>query len=320
MTQARAFWTVAAGQGALRDEPLPAPMPDQIRVQALASGISRGTESLVFAGLVPPSQHAVMGAPLMGGSFPFPVKYGYAMVGMTQELGRVFVLHPHQDRFNAPRAMCVPLPDVVPTPRAVLGANMETALNILWDAAPLAGERMMVVGAGVVGLLVGAVLARIPAAEVTLVDINPARAALATQFGCRFALPGDAPADQELIIHASGNGAGLELALTRAAFEARIIEASWFGTARPALPLGEAFHQRRLRLISSQVGQLAPVMRGRRSHGARLAQALGLLTDPGYDALLEPSTPFEILPTAMPRLLTNGLCHVITYEPHPCSA
>jgi threonine dehydrogenase-like Zn-dependent dehydrogenase len=284
-------------------------------VRALASGVSRGTEALVFAGRVPAAQYGAMRAPMMGGTFPFAVKYGYSVVGEWRDKGRVFVLHPHQERFLAPRTMCVPVPDTIPTRRAVLAANMETALNLCWDAIPLAGERILVVGAGVIGLLAASLLARVPAADVTVVDINPARAALAERFGCAFALPQDAPADQELIVHTSASEAGLRLALNRAAFEGRIVEASWFGDSAPAVPLGEFFHARRLRLIATQVGAVAPAMRGRRGHAERLAMALALLDNPAYDALLEGPTRFDDLPEAMPRILApGGLCHVITYE------
>ncbi len=315
MSQARAFWTIAPGRGELRKEPLTEAGPGTIEVRALASGISRGTEALVFAGRVPPTQFGAMRAPLMAGTFPFPVKYGYSVVGKCGDGRRVFVLHPHQDRFLAPVAMCVPVPEAIPTRRATLAANMETALNLCWDAAPLAGERVLVIGAGVVGLLTASLLARVPATEVTLVDVNPSRAALATKFGCRFALPGAAPADQELIVHASASESGLRLALDRAAFEARIVEASWYGDAAPAVPLGEAFHARRLRLIATQVGAVAPAMRGRRTHAERLATALALLDNPAYDGLLEGPTRFDDLPQAMPRILApGGLCHVITYE------
>jgi threonine dehydrogenase-like Zn-dependent dehydrogenase len=313
MTTARAFWTVAPGMGELRDEMLPQPCADAMVVRTLASGISRGTEATVFAGRVPPSQYAAMRAPLMAGAFPFPVKYGYSAVGITDAGQRLFVLHPHQDVFVVPTAMCVAVPDEVPTARAVLAANMETALNVAWDAVPRPGERMLVIGAGVVGLLVAFLLARIPGASVTVVDILPQRASIAHAFGCRFATPAKAPADQELIVHASGSEAGLRLALDRAAFEARIIEASWFGDQSPALPLGEAFHVRRLRIISSQVGSVAGAMRGRRTHGERLALALSLLADARLDALLEPPTDFTDLPCAMPHLLACGLCHVVSY-------
>ncbi len=318
--EARAFWTVGPGRG----EILPAsssPGHDalgdagELLVRTLASGVSRGTEALVFAGRVPPSQYEAMRAPLMDGQFPFPVKYGYSAVGRRINDGsRVFVLHPHQDVFRAPAAMCIPVPDAIPTHRAVLAANMETALNVAWDAAPLAGERMLVVGAGVVGLLTASLLAHIPAAFVTVVDLDPARERLARQFGCAFALPRDAPREQDLVVHASASEAGLHLALDCAAFEARIIEASWYGDRAPAVPLGEAFHSRRLRLVASQVGAIAPAMRGRRSHAERLALALELLADERYDDLLDGPTRFEDMPEEMPRILTPGsLCHVITY-------
>ncbi len=312
---ARAFWTIAPGRGELRAEVLPDPGPDDVLVRALASGVSRGTEALIFAGRVPAGQFAAMRAPLMAGTFPFPVKYGYSVVGERDSGERVFVLHPHQDRFVAPRAMCVPVPEAISTHRAVLAANMETALNLLWDAAPLAGERVLVIGAGVVGLLAASLLARVPATQVTVVDVDPRRAALAERFGCRFALPEAAPAEQELIVHAAASEAGLRLALDRAGFEGRIIEASWYGDAAPTVPLGESFHARRLRLIATQVGAVAPPMRGRRSHAERLATALALLDDPAYDALLEGPTRFAALPDAMPGILAvGGLCHVITYE------
>jgi hypothetical protein len=314
MTDPRAFWTVAPGRGAILPVPLHSSRPDEVWVRTAATGVSRGTEALVFAGRVPPSQYQTMRAPLMEGEFPFPVKYGYSAVGRTDDGNRVFVLHPHQDRFVAPASMCIRIPDGVPTNRAVLAANMETALNILWDAGPLPGERIVVIGAGVVGLLAASLLARIPGARVTVVDIDRNRETVARMFGCDFALPEHAPREQELAVHVSGSEAGLRLALVCAGFEARIVEASWFGDAAPALPLGEAFHSRRLRLIASQVGAVAPALRGRRSHSERLAIALELLADTRYDALLEGPTRFEDMPGAMPQILApGGLCHVITY-------
>jgi len=325
MTVARALWAIAPGIAELRPETLPARAPDQVLARMLASGISRGTERLVLAGKVPENQWGVMRCPLQAGDFPFPVKYGYSAVahvaeGPAELQGkRVFCLHPHQDIFLAPAAMCSPIPDAVPDHRAVLGANMETALNILWDAEPLPGERALVIGAGVVGLLVAYLLARIPAMAVTIIDPDASRRAIAEKLGVAFAAPEAAPAEQELIIHASANPAGLRQALQCAAFEARIIEASWFGAQEVALPLGEAFHSRRLRLISSQVGAVAPAMRGRRSFGDRMAQALGLLADPALEALVGPATPFQDLPQALPALLNPApgqpapLCPLVTY-------
>lgn len=320
---ARAFWTIAPGRGELRAETPPPPAEGEALVRTLATGISRGTESLVFAGRVPASQHAAMRCPFQVGAFPFPVKYGYSAVGVVEAgpaalIGkRVFCLHPHQDRFVAPAAMLHPVPEGVPTRRAVLAANMETALNIAWDAAALPGERVLVIGAGVVGLLAAHLLARIPGVALTLVDRDPGKAAVAAALGLGFAAPEDAPAEAELIVHASGSPEGLARALASAAFEARIVEASWFGDRAVPLPLGEAFHSRRLRLISSQVGSIATPMRGRRSHGARLALALALLDEPRLDALLEGPTPFDDLPATMARLAgrAGALCHVVSYDP-----
>lgn len=310
---ARAFWTVAPGRGELREETLSG---EGLALRMRASGISRGTESLVFAGRVPESQHEAMRAPLMGGAFPFPVKYGYSAVGEAADGQRFFALAPHQDRIVVPPHLAVRVPDEVPTHRAVLGANMETAINIAWDARALPGERIAVIGAGVVGLLAASLLARLPGATVTVIDIDPARAPLATRFGCAFALPDAAPREQELIVHATGRAEGLRLALGLAAFEARIIEASWFGAAEIALPLGEAFHSRRLSLVSTQVGAVSPAMRGRRTHAERLGLALSLLADARYDALLDGPTRFEDLPARMPAILASPgpLCHVVTYD------
>ncbi|MBE9604989.1 zinc-binding alcohol dehydrogenase [Acetobacteraceae bacterium H6797] len=318
MTQARAFWTVGSGQGEIRPEALPPRGEDQCLIRALASGVSRGTERLVFAGRVPENQHATMRCPLQAGDFPYPVKYGYAAVGLVEEgkhAGkRVFCLHPHQDRFLAPEGMCVPVPDALPDARAVLGANMETAVNILWDARPALGEKVLVIGAGVVGLLAASLAAKVPGMTVTVCDIDPSRRAIAEAMGASFALPEEAPGQQELIIHASASPEGLRLALSRAAFEGRILEASWFGDKQVALPLGESFHSKRLQLLSTQVGAVSPAMRGRRAYADRLALALSLLEDARYDALLSPETPFEKLPEAMPALLAgNALCPVIRY-------
>ncbi len=313
---ARALWHIAPGKAELRS--CAEPSGERI-VTAICSGISRGTERLVHHGRVPASQHEAMRGPMQEGDFPFPVKYGYAVVGRDQHGARVFCLHPHQERFGIPAALCAPIPDGVPDRRAVLAANMETALNILWDAAPLPGERALVIGAGVVGLLTAFLLSRIPGMAVTVTDTDPARRAIAESLGAGFAMPGDAPAGQELIVHATASEAGLRLALERAAFEARIIEASWFGDREPALPLGAAFHQRRLRLLSTQVGSVAPGMRGRRSHGQRMALALSLLEDARLDALLGPTILFDELPARIGAVLDpppgapQPLCPVVTY-------
>lgn len=320
--RSNAFWVVEPRRGEIRSAPLGLPAAGELQVRMLASGISRGTEALVFRGQVPASQHQAMRCPFQDGDFPGPVKYGYSAVGRV-ELGpddwpgrRIFCLHPHQDRFNLPIAAALALPDAVPIRRAVLAANLETALNGLWDAGAAAGDRIAIIGAGVVGGLVATLAARLPGTEVTLVDQDPRRAALADALGCRFATPERAPGDQDLVIHASGAPEGLALALGLAGFEATVLDMSWYGDRPVSLPLGEAFHARRLTLRSSQVGAVAPAQRARWSHRRRLTLALDLLADPVYDRFLDGETAFADLPRAMARLADDPagvLCRLVLY-------
>jgi threonine dehydrogenase-like Zn-dependent dehydrogenase len=317
---AQALWYVGPGRAEIRPEPVPAAGPDQVRVRALYGAISRGTERLVFAGRVPESEHDRMRAPFMDGAFPFPVKYGYATVGRVEEgdlAGRcVFALYPHQTVFTLPAEAVVPIPEEVPPQRAVLAANTETALNALWDAAPGPRDRIAVVGAGVVGALAARLAAKIPGTEVTLVDIDPTRRALAGKLGIGFAPPEAAPENCDLVIHASASAAGLATALRLAGTEATVLELSWYGAGDVPVPLGAAFHSRRLRLISSQVGMVAASHRARWSHPRRRAAALALLDDPALDALLAPAVSFHDLPARLPAILEPAggvLCQLIRY-------
>jgi threonine dehydrogenase-like Zn-dependent dehydrogenase len=323
VTEARAFWVAAPGRGEIRAARLRPAGDGEVLIRAVASGISRGTEALVFRGAVPPSQHQAMRCPFQEGEFPGPVKYGYASVGIVEAGSaalrgrRVFCLHPHQDRYVVPEEGVLPVPDAVPDGRAVLAANMETAVNALWDAGPLVGDRIAVIGAGTVGALVAALAARIPGAHVEIVDVDPGRAPLAAALGCAFRRPDEATGDVDLVFHASGAEAGLAAALRLAGFEATIIEMSWYGDRAVAAPLGEAFHSRRLTLRSSQVGHVAPARRGGRSRRQRLALALDLLRDPVFDRLLTGESAFEALPATLARLAENPagtLCHVIRYS------
>jgi threonine dehydrogenase-like Zn-dependent dehydrogenase len=293
-----------------------------VLVRALHSGISRGTELLVFRGEVPESEYERMRAPFQEGSFPAPLKYGYASVGVVEQgpptlLGRaVFCLYPHQTRYVVPVEALHPLPEGLPPERAVLAANMETAVNALWDAAPRVGDRIAVVGAGVVGLLVAWLAGRMPGCEVEVIDTNAGRRAVAERLGIVFAIPQRARPDADRVIHASGNAEGLATALRLAAFEATVLEMSWYGRRSVTLPLGEAFHSRRLTLKSSQVGQVAPSQRARWSPGRRMALALSLLCDPALDALLTDAAPFDELPAVLERLAAGApqtLCHRIDY-------
>lgn len=313
---ARAYWVAAPGRGEIRAAPLRAASDNEITVHAIASGISRGTESLVFRGAVPESQREVMRCPFQEGSFPAPVKYGYAMVGRTGTGERVFSLHPHQDRFVIPRDAAVPVPDALPDRRAVLAANMETAVNALWDAPPRLGDRVAVVGGGVVGCLIAALAARHPAAQVELVDLNQNRKPIADALGAGFAHPTAAMLDADVVFHTSGTGGGLATALRLAAFEATVLDLSWYGDAQVSVPLGENFHSRRLVLRSSQVGSVARARRATHSRRDRLRLALGLLCDPVFDCLITGESPFGDLPRTMARLAEDPgdtLCHVVTY-------
>ena len=316
----RAFWVIAPGQGEIRGAEPRAPGDDEVLVEAAASGISRGTETLVFRGGVPESQYGAMRAPFQEGDFPAPVKYGYCLAGRIAGGGgdgrRVFCLHPHQDRFVLPAEACIPIPEDVPDRRAVLAANMETAVNALWDAGPRLGDRIAVVGAGAVGCLAAALAARHPATQVELVDVNPARADIARALGATFALPDAATPEADLVIHASGSPDGLATALRLAGFEATVLELSWYGDRQVPAPLGEDFHAKRLRLQSSQVGAVAAPRRARRSHRERRMLAMDLLRDPVFDCLITGESRFEDLPETMARLAAEPggtLCHVVTY-------
>jgi NADPH:quinone reductase-like Zn-dependent oxidoreductase len=319
---ASALWYRDPGAVEIRREAIVPPGTGEIRVKTLYSAISRGTESLVFGGRIPAGEFERMRAPFQAGDFPFPVKYGYAAVGRIESGGddlrgkTVFALYPHQTAFNIPAAAAVALPEDVPPLRAVLAANMETALNGVWDAAPGPADRIAVVGAGVVGSLVAYLCGQIPGTEVTLVDINASRAELAAKLGVGFAAPGNASADCDLVVHASGSPDGLRTALELAGDEATVLEMSWYGDATVTAMLGGPFHSRRLRLVSSQVGRIAPSHRPRWTHGRRLAAAVALLGDPRLDALLAPPVAFADLPERLPGILEAGsgiLCQPIIY-------
>jgi NADPH:quinone reductase-like Zn-dependent oxidoreductase len=322
--EAQSFWIDAPRSGSIHRAPLPPAGAADVRVRTEYSGISRGTEGLVFEGRVPVSEQRRMRAPFQEGDFSFPVKYGYACVGKVEHgpaalLGRdVFCLHPHQDQFVVPADRVVPLPPLVPAARAVLAANMETAINALWDAAPAVGDRICVIGAGVVGALCAWLASSIAGTRVTLVDIDDARAVLAAGLGVEFALPSAAPAEQDVVIHASGSPGGLRQALALGGTESVVLELSWHGSDEVALPLGEAFHARRLVLRSSQVGMLPAGKLARWTHRRRMELALSLLADERLDVLISGETDFAELPARYAGIIDPGsgaLCHRVRYVP-----
>lgn len=320
---ARAFWLREPGCGEIRPVRLPEPGRDDVVVRTVRSGISRGTETLVFRGGVPPTERARMRAPFQEGDFPGPVKYGYLNVGAVAEgpaelRGRtVFCHYPHQTAYVVPAGAVSVVPDGVPPARAVLAGTVETAVNALWDAAPLVGDRIAVVGAGMVGCCVARLLHLFPATQTTLVDVDPGRADVATALGVAFALPDNAEGGCDLVVHTSATSAGLQRSLDLLAPEATVIDLSWYGDADVRLSLGGAFHSGRLRIHSSQVGTVSPARAARRMPADRLAIALDLLRDPAFDVLLTGESHFDELPNVMTELATGrlpALCHTITYD------
>lgn len=316
---ARAFWICSPGHGEIRDVDLPDPGPDEVLVRTLHTGVSRGTETLVFRGGVPVSQHDLMRAPFQEGNFPGPVKYGYLNVGVVEQgpagfIGRtVFCLYPHQTRYVVPVAAVTPVPDTVPAGRAVLAGTVETAVNAVWDAAPLIGDRIAVVGAGMVGSCVAGVLAGLPGARVELVDVDPGRAAVAEAFGVGFATPEAAAGGCDLVVHASASEAGLARSLELLAPGGQVVELSWYGDRPVRVPLGEYFHSRRLVVRGSQVGTVG---RPGRTFADRLALAMRLLANPAFDVLVTGESDFAELPDVLTRLSggePSALCVRINY-------
>jgi threonine dehydrogenase-like Zn-dependent dehydrogenase len=317
-----AFWIAAPGRGELRHEAVPAPGPEEASVRTLFSGVSRGTESIVFGGHVPPGEYERMRAPFQAGQFPGPVKYGYSNVGQVVQgppvlTGKtVFCLYPHQQQYVVPCDALYVLPATVPAARAILAANLETALNGIWDSGAAPGDRVTVIGAGSVGCLTAWLAARMPGCEVELVDYNPQRAAIAKDLGVRFAHPDGAATEADVVLHASGSAEGLSLALRIAAFEATVVELSWYGDRPVTLALGEAFHARRLTLKSSQVGTIGAARRARWSLRRRMELALALLAEPALDALINSEGRFENLPQTLERLARapgDVIMHRVSY-------
>jgi hypothetical protein len=319
----RAFWVRSPGVGEIRSGVLPERAADQVLVRTLYSGVSRGTETLVFRGEVPPSQYAQMRAPFQEGEFPGPVKYGYLNVGVVEDgpvelLNRaVFCLYPHQTRYVVAKDAVVCVPDGVPPRRAVLAGTVETAVNALWDTPPLVGDRVTVIGAGMVGCCVAALLAQYPGVQTELVDVDPTKASVAKAINATFASPAEAAKGRDLVFHASATAEGLQLALELLAPEGTVTELSWYGDRQVSLGLGGGFHSGRLSIRSSQVGAIAPARRRNRSYPDRLALALDLLADPVFDALLTGESSFDQLPEVLEGLAAGtlpALCHVIRYS------
>ncbi|GAB3613757.1 zinc-binding alcohol dehydrogenase [Humibacter ginsengisoli] len=318
-----ALWTTGVGTAELRSEPLTTAIEGEATVRTLWTGVSRGTETLVARGRVPVREWQRMRAPFQAGDFPFPVKYGYLAVGVVDAgpdglKGRtVFALHPHQSRFTVPVAALTPVPDTVPTRRAVLAGAVETAINIVWDARPQVGDRIVIVGAGLIGCAVAAVLNGIRGIQVTLVEVDAARAPVAAALGADLRSPSETIPDADVVIEASGAASGLQWALRAAPTDGEVIVASWYGDEPLPLDLGADFHSRRLTIRSSQVGAVALSRRSHRTTNERLALAMHLLQDPIFDALLGETSSWRALPAIVASLAEgtgSPLCHTIDWS------
>lgn len=322
MSASAALWYLGGGRAEIRSAPSPQLATGEVLVRTAWSAISRGTERLVFQGRVPASEHHRMRGPHQEGTFAFPIKYGYALVGEivagdSHRTGEhVFVLHPHQSVCAVAGKDAHPVPKGVPLRRATLAANTETALNAVWDARVGPGDKVLIVGGGVLGLLIARIAAGIPGTIVTVCDTDSVRAFVADCLGARFALPTAAPIDQDVVIHTSATAAGLATALAGAGTEARVVEASWHGDAAVATPLGGAFHAKRLQLISSQVGSVPADRCARWTNARRITTALELLRDDAFDNLITGEIAFADSAARVPEILADrapGLATVLKY-------
>lgn len=322
------YWTEAPRRGRWREVPTPhvADPRHELRVRTTATAVSRGTETLVHTGAVPEAVAHLMGAPRQLGEFPYPVSYGYLGVGVVDEgpqqwLGtRVFGLLPHHTHHLVGPDDLQPIPEGVPDHRALLAGAAETGLNILWQEPPRFGDRVAIIGAGMIGASTALLASRLPLERLEIVETDPRRRRLLEGLGLSAVAPEHAAADCDIVVHTSGTEAGLARALELTGDDGTIVEASWFGTRSPSVPLGADFHARRLSIVASQVGQVALGRRARRTRAQRLRTALLALRDDRFDALLTGTSPWRELPAVMDEITGDGasaaatLCHVLTYE------
>lgn len=309
----RSVFFTAPNQAAVIEESLPALAPGEVLVETLVSAISPGTEMLFYRGQLPAGVAVDTSIASLSGGLSYPLKYGYACVGRVIGLGAdvpdewsgrlIFAFHPHESHFCAPVASLLPVPSGIDPERAALLPNAETAVNLVMDAAPLVGERVVVFGLGIVGLLTTALLAQFPLAARYAVDPIESRRALAASLGATETF---APADLEtlstalaessgadLIFELSGQPAALDQAVQMAGFGARVVVGSWYGNKRANLDLGEHFHRNRLQIVSSQVSTLAPHLTGRWTKARRIQSAWRFLADLPVERLVTHRFPVE---------------------------
>ncbi|WP_298982402.1 zinc-dependent alcohol dehydrogenase [Caldilinea sp.] len=305
----------APGKVVVRAEPIPQPQPGELLVQTLVSAISAGTELLFLRGEVPANMEVDSAIPALNGAVRYPLRYGYACVGRVIEAGEeqdrgwlgctVFAFHPHASHFVASTAQILPVPDDLTPHRAALLPNMETAVNLVMDGQPGIGERVAVIGLGVVGLLTIALLARFPLERLLAVDPLPQRRGLATALGAHAALAPEELTERsgyDLVYEVSGSPIALNTALALTGFAGRIVIGSWYGVKQAPLDLGGAFHRSRIRLLASQVSTIDPRWSGRWNKKRRIDLAWAMLRAVEIERLITHRLPVEEAPTAY-RLL-----------------
>ena len=319
------------GQIVIEQQPTGIPGGGQLLVQTQLSGISAGTELLIYRGEAPPELQADGNLPALAGTLAFPLHYGYAAVGKVVGLGpdapsdllgrTVFAFQPHASHFLAAAGEVIPIPDDLPPEAALFLPGMETAINFLHDGAPLAGERVVVFGQGVVGLLTTALLARTPLSSLITVDLDPQRRALSLQTGAARSL---SPTElqelaewADLTYELTGDPQALDQAIAVTGFEGRVVLGSWYGTKPTKLDLGGRFHRSRIRLVSSQVSTIASPLTGRWDKRRRLEFALQMLQAIDLTRFITHRLPIEQAAEAYALLDTRReqvLQVVLTYE------
>ncbi len=331
-----ALYFTAPGEVTLREMPVTSPAPDEIVAETSVSGISSGSELLVYRGEAPPGMIADETIDALDGDLSFPLRYGYAAVGDVVEVGddiseewldrTVFAFAPHGTHFSETPSDVVPIPDDVSPAAATLLPSVETATNFALDGAPRIGERVVVFGAGVIGLCTTHLLSSFPLAELVVVDPIAARRELAERFGAHVAVAPEtveATLDDwsgdgaDLVYELSGEPETLDAAVAAAGYDGRVVVGSWYGTKRAALNLGDHFHRDRISVESSQVSTIAPELRGRWDTDRRLQTALTRLRELPVDELISHRIPFSDAPRAY-RLLDddaqNPLQVLLTYS------
>lgn len=290
-------------------------------IQSLYSLVSTGTERLVATGKIPTGLYNSMQVPYMEGDFSLPVKYGYSLVGEVVKgplLGKtVHLLHPHQDYCKVAAADVFPIPDEVPAVRATLASNLETAVNAVWDSGVSVGDRVAVVGFGIIGSLVARLLAQLPAVSLTILEKDPDRIKMAKSMGFEVSPNENLSTPLDIAFHCSSTAAGLQTCIDTVGLEGKVIELSWYGDKSVELNLGGTFHPQRKVIISSQVSQIPASHQHRWDFRRRKEAVFELLKNPDFDLHTPKTTPFTNLPEVFSEIRKGSskqLVWIVDYQ------